>query len=73
VSWDSEVLQRVCARWKVGDTFRQDEVYFMESELSSRFPRNTHVKDKIRQVLQHLRDQGYLRFVDDRGTYLRLR
>ena len=47
-----------------------DELYeFSEHRLSSRFPDNDHVRAKIRQQLQRLRDQGEVEFLDDQGTY----
>ncbi|MFA5109460.1 MAG: DpnI domain-containing protein [Patescibacteria group bacterium] len=48
--------------------FSLDEVYKFEAELSRKHPDNRHVKDKIRQQLQFLRDKGYLQFMD-RGKY----
>jgi len=48
--------------------FVLDDAYAFEKELSKLHPENKHVKDKIRQQLQILRDKGYLRFVS-RGQY----
>ena len=48
--------------------FTLEELYRFEKELSARHPANRHVRDKIRQQLQILRDQGYLEFVG-RGGY----
>ncbi|MGA3290549.1 MAG: hypothetical protein ABSD42_09960 [Candidatus Bathyarchaeia archaeon] len=48
--------------------FSLDEVYKFENSLSQKHPDNHHVKDKIRQQLQFLRDKGYLEFVG-RGSY----
>lgn len=48
--------------------FSLDEVYGFENALSKKHPDNHHVKDKIRQQLQFLRDKGYLEFVE-RGHY----
>lgn len=48
--------------------FTLDEVYAFEKELSELHPENKHIKDKIRQQLQVLRDKGYLTFVS-RGYY----
>ena len=48
--------------------FSLDEVYAFESLLSKKHPDNKHIKDKIRQQLQVLRDKGYLNFVG-RGKY----
>ncbi|MCD4706066.1 restriction endonuclease [bacterium] len=48
--------------------FKLDEVYAFEKELQIKHPDNNHIKDKIRQQLQLLRDKGYLSFVS-RGRY----
>lgn len=48
--------------------FSLDEVYAYESTLQRLYPNNQHVKQKIRQQLQVLRDSGYLDFVS-RGLY----
>ena len=48
--------------------FALDDMYFFENELSRLHPENTHIKDKIRQQLQILRDKGYLEFTG-RGNY----
>ena len=51
--------------------FRLDEMYAFEENLKQEYPNNRHVKDKIRQQLQCLRDFGYLEFVG-RGRYRRI-
>jgi len=43
--------------------FFLDDIYVFEDELSKLHPENKHIKDKIRQQLQFLRDKGYLDFV----------
>ena len=48
--------------------FTLDDVYVFERELSKKHPNNRHIKDKIRQQLQILRDRDYLKFID-RGRY----
>jgi len=49
-------------------TFTIEEIYRFEDDLRVTFPSNRHIKEKIRQQLQILRDKGYLEFVG-RGTY----
>ena len=49
-------------------SFSLQQLYVYESYLSQRHPDNHHVKDKIRQQLQFLRDKGYLEF-EKRGFY----
>jgi type II restriction enzyme len=48
--------------------FQLDEIYAYEDRLSALYPNNRHVRQKIRQQLQVLRDHGYLDFVS-RGYY----
>jgi type II restriction enzyme len=54
---------------KIGkQEFSLDEVYVFEKELKTKYPDNNFIKDKLRQQLQLLRDEGYLEFVS-RGRY----
>lgn len=48
--------------------FSLADIYRFETELQKIHPENKHIKDKIRQQLQFLRDKGYLSFVD-KGKY----
>lgn len=54
---------------KIGHAeFMLDEMYAFENELKIKYPNNRHIKDKLRQQLQVLRDKGYLEFTG-RGHY----
>jgi type II restriction enzyme len=64
--WVSDVLHYVQKLNK--RSFTLSEVYLFEKELAELHPENHHVKDKIRQQLQVLRDKGILRF-DNKGVY----
>ena len=48
--------------------FILNDVYTFEQELKMLHPCNRHIKDKIRQQLQLLRDRGYIQFID-KGRY----
>jgi type II restriction enzyme len=48
--------------------FTLEDIYRYESELAYLHPENNHIKDKIRQQLQVLRDKNYLQFLS-RGVY----
>ncbi len=48
--------------------FTLEDMYAFESELAAAHLENHHIKDKIRQQLQMLRDKGYIDFVS-RGHY----
>ena len=48
--------------------FSLDEIYNFEKELKIKHPDNNFIKDKIRQKLQVLRDNGYIEFISP-GKY----
>lgn len=48
--------------------FSLKDIYAFEGELKQLHPKNNHIKDKIRQQLQILRDKGYLEFMSQ-GHY----
>lgn len=64
--WLIEVMKCVEAIGK--REFEIDDVYAFERKLSGLYPQNKHVRQKIRQQLQFLRDRGYVDFVS-RGHY----
>lgn len=64
--WTLDVLNAVRSLGKT--EFSLAEVYERETELAKLHPKNRHVRDKIRQQLQVLRDLGLVRFVG-RGEY----
>lgn len=73
MTWIEELDEQIRKRWKVGEVFRIEEVYQLEGLFSRRHPSNDHIRDKIRQTLQYLRDDDILEFVDDAGTYKRVK
>lgn len=64
--WLLDVM--LCVEKLARKEFSLNEVYAFESELSKKYPDNFHIKDKIRQQLQVLRDRNYLDFTA-RGSY----
>ena len=48
--------------------FNLQDLYALESDFAKAYPENRHIKDKIRQQLQILRDLGVLAF-EERGEY----
>ncbi len=64
--WLVEVMRCVEAIGR--SEFTLLDVYAFEQHLSAIYPNNNHVRQKIRQQLQVLRDAGYLDFVA-RGFY----
>lgn len=51
-----------------GRSFDLEELYSFEPFFKSLYPKNVHVKDKIRQTLQYLRDENLVVFLQ-RGKY----
>lgn len=64
--WLLEVMRTVEGLGK--HAFDISDDYADEARLSAMYPGNRHVREKIRQQLQVLRDHGYLEFVS-RGNY----
>lgn len=64
--WLIEVMK--CVEQIGKKEFDLDDVYAFEAQLGNLYPSNRHVRHKIRQQLQKLRDRGYLDFVS-RGYY----
>lgn len=56
--WTLDVLR--CVESLPRATFTLDEIYAFEPDLKALYPENHHVRDKIRQQLQILRDRGLL-------------
>jgi len=54
------------------ELFTLEDIYIAEPILQRLYPENKHIKAKIRQQLQVLRDHKYLEFVNNNGTYRRL-
>lgn len=53
------------------EIFVLEDVYKFEEKLKLKHPNNNHIKDKIRQQLQYLRDKGLIEFVE-RGKYKKI-
>lgn len=64
--WLVEVMR--CVEQIGRAEFTLTEVYAFEKQLERIYPNNSHVRQKVRQQLQVLRDVGYLEFMG-RGSY----
>jgi len=64
--WTLDVMRCIDLLGKKDFTLK--ELYLFEQILSQKYPDNKHIKDKIRQQLQFLRDKNYIKFVA-RGVY----
>lgn len=73
MSWKKELSELIQRHWRPGQNFSLKQVYDLEKQLLARHPGNNHVRAKIRQTLQYLRDDSEISFVDGNGTYLRLK
>jgi type II restriction enzyme len=56
---------------KLDANFSLNQVYAFADLLKLKHPANNHIKDKIRQQLQVLRDKGIIEFTG-RGHYRKL-
>ncbi|WP_291340601.1 DpnI domain-containing protein [Acinetobacter sp. UBA801] len=59
VKWKIEILKILDS---LDSVFTLQEIYNKEIELQELFPDNNHIKDKIRQQLQFIRDDGVIVF-----------
>ena len=66
--WTLDVLQCID---KLEANFSLNQVYVFADLLKLKYPNNNHIKDKIRQQLQLLRDKGFIEFIS-RGHYRKL-
>lgn len=64
--WILDIMQCIDELGK--KDFSLKEMYSFENLLSKKYPGNKFIKDKIRQQLQVLRDEGYIEFVSP-GQY----
>lgn len=64
--WILDVIR--CVELIQKKRFTLVDVYKFESFLAQQHPRNKHIKDKIRQQLQILRDRNFIQFIG-RGEY----
>ena len=67
--WTLDVLR--CVESLPNAPFANDQIYAFEQELAKLYPGNRHIRDKIRQQLQVLRDRGLLKQVR-RGVWQRI-
>lgn len=66
--WLLDVLR--CVEELGRSEFELADVYAFEARLQSAYPGNQHVREKIRQQMQVLRDRGLIEFLG-RGRYRR--
>lgn len=57
----------------IGEVFSLADLYEYSVYFKEKYPDNMHVEAKIRQILQYLRDDGIIDFVNNNGEYKRLK
>lgn len=67
--WVLDVLN--CVNKIEGRDFTLEQMYEFEEVLAKKYPNNNHIKDKVRQQLQILRDKGFIEF-RGRGNYRKI-
>ena len=73
MSWKSDVhliVEQICP---VGEIFDLEDMYKYNGYLQKSHPNNNHISDKVRQILQQLRDDGIIEFSDNNGCYKRIK
>ena len=68
--WLFDILN--CVNLIKTEIFKLDDIYKFEEKLKLKHPQNNHIKDKIRQQLQILRDKGYIEFLGN-GVYRKIK
>lgn len=71
-TWDEELAEVIRKRWRIGQSFKLEDIYGYEGYFMKLHPNNHNIKQKLRQILQRLRNRDIIEFVDDSGTYRRL-
>lgn len=68
-SWQKDVFEII--NEFDNDMFDTQDVYSYKGELKIKHPKNNNIEAKIRQMMQELRDMGFIKFYN-RGNYKRL-
>jgi len=72
-TWKSALRELIEREWKVGEDFRSTDLYRHEEHFKKLYPDNHNIQNKLREMMQHLRSDEFIAFVDDKGTYRRLK
>lgn len=68
-TWKEVVERYLRSRWTAGEVFGLNAVYQGVPRFQAAHPQNTHLKEKVRQTLQLLREDGVIQFLDNQGSY----
>lgn len=66
-TWSNEIIE--CIKQNNMIRFCLKDIYKYEPVLAKKYPDNHTIQDTIRRILQDLRNDGLLVFVDDNGSY----
>lgn len=72
MTWKDDVYIELLRYTETNETeqFTLEEFYqYAENQLAAKHPNNNNVQAKIRQILQRLRDDGQLEFINNDGVY----
>lgn len=69
MTWHDEMLDKLGSKYRVGQTFTIEDVYEHEQQMKEMYPKNRHVRETMRDLMQQYRDEGLVRFDYD-GNYL---
>ncbi len=70
-TWKSALRELIEREWRVDEDFLATDLYRHEKHFRALYPDNHNIKDKLREMMQHLRRDGVVAFIDDNGTYRR--
>lgn len=66
-TWLDEII--ACIKQNNLIVFRLDDIYKHEPDFEKKYPNNCAIQDSVRHIMQVMRDDGLLVFVDDNGLY----
>jgi len=69
VSWKEDLDKVIKNNWNPAENFTLEEVYKFEDHFQKLYPDNNHIREKLRQTLQKLRDDNLVESLNDRGEY----
>ena len=72
MTWDKKLHEEIAKRHAVGEDFTIEELYDLEEKFKRWYPNNQHILETLRDVIQNLRDKGFVKFVDNEGRYQRI-
>jgi hypothetical protein len=72
LTWRDELHDLIRRRWYVGQEFTIQDLYAFEAYLAEKYPNNKHIRETLRDKIQDLRNEGFIEFMNYKGTYRRI-